>query len=111
VIRGSAINNDGSSKVNYFAPSVDGQAAVIAEALAVADVTADTIDYVETHGTGTPLGDPIEVTALTQAFRVTTEQTGYCGIASVLDILILRQGLPALLRSCRRLSTSKYRLA
>jgi acyl transferase domain-containing protein/thioesterase domain-containing protein/acyl carrier protein len=83
VLRGSAINNDGSGKMNYFAPSVEGQAAVIAEALAVADVTADTIQYVEAHGTGTPLGDPIEISALTQAFRATTAHKGYCRIGSV----------------------------
>lgn len=83
VVKGSAINNDGSGKVGYLAPSVDGQAAAIAEALSVAGVPADSIDYVETHGTGTAMGDPIEVSALTQAFRQTTERTQYCGIGSV----------------------------
>jgi phthiocerol/phenolphthiocerol synthesis type-I polyketide synthase E len=68
VIRGSAINNDGSAKVGYSAPSVEGQAEVIAEALALAGVEADTIGYVEAHGTGTPLGDPIEVAALRRVF-------------------------------------------
>jgi acyl transferase domain-containing protein/thioesterase domain-containing protein len=82
VIRGSAINNDGSRKIGYLAPSVDGQAAVIAEALAIADVSADEISYVESHGTGTNVGDPIEISALTQAFRQTTERKGYCGIGS-----------------------------
>ena len=82
VIRGSAINNDGSRKIGYLAPSVDGQAAVIAEALAVADVSADEISYVETHGTGTNVGDPIEVSALTQAFRQTTQRNAYCAIGS-----------------------------
>lgn len=83
VIKGSAINNDGSGKVGYLAPSVDGQAQAIAEALAVANVPADTITYVEAHGTGTPVGDPIEVAALTQAFRQSTDKTGFCGIGSV----------------------------
>ncbi|MGN9779208.1 hybrid non-ribosomal peptide synthetase/type I polyketide synthase [Micromonospora sp. H33] len=69
VIRGSAVNNDGARKVGFTAPSVDGQADVIAEALGVADVDPDTIGYVEAHGTGTPLGDPIEVTALRSAFH------------------------------------------
>lgn len=83
VIKGSAINNDGSDKAGYLAPSVDGQAAAIAEAHAIADVTADTIDYIECHGTGTYLGDPIEVAALTSAFQETTNDTGFCKIGSV----------------------------
>ena len=74
VIKGSAINNDGSMKVGYTAPSVDGQAAVISEALKVADVDVSTITYIEAHGTGTALGDPIEVTALTQAFDEHVEE-------------------------------------
>ncbi len=69
VVRGSAINNDGSLKAGFTAPSEDGQAEVVAAALAMADVGADTVGYVEMHGTGTPIGDPIEVTALTRAFR------------------------------------------
>src|SRR5262245_19295419 len=83
VIKGSAVNNDGSSKVGYLAPSVDGQSASMAEAHAVAGITADTIDYIECHGTGTYMGDPIEIAALTQAFRETTDKTGFCRIGSV----------------------------
>lgn len=83
VIRGTAMNNDGALKAGYTAPSVDGQAEVIAEALAVADVDAATIGYVEAHGTGTPLGDPIEVAALTTAFREYTQEKGYCALGSV----------------------------
>jgi acyl transferase domain-containing protein/thioesterase domain-containing protein len=82
VIIGSAINNDGAGKVNYLAPSVDGQAGAIVEAIELAGITADTIDYVEAHGTGTRIGDPIEVQALTQAFRNTTDAVGTCGIGS-----------------------------
>ena len=83
VIKGSAINNDGASKAGYLAPSVDGQANAIAEAQIMANTPADTIDYVECHGTGTYLGDPIEVAALTQAFNETTEETGFCKLGSV----------------------------
>ncbi len=83
VIKGSAVNNDGALKVGYTAPSVEGQAIAISEALAVAEVEANTISYVEAHGTGTTLGDPIEMTALTQAFRETTDETQFCAIGSV----------------------------
>jgi acyl transferase domain-containing protein len=83
VIKGSAINNDGSAKAAYTAPGVDGQAEVIAEALAAARVEPETVTYVEAHGTGTALGDPIEVAALTQAFRAATEKKGFCAIGSV----------------------------
>ena len=83
VIKASAINNDGSLKVGYTAPSVDGQREVILEALAVAGVEPETINYIEAHGTGTPLGDPIEIAALTQAFRTRTNKKGFCAIGSV----------------------------
>jgi acyl transferase domain-containing protein/thioesterase domain-containing protein/acyl carrier protein len=83
VIRGSAINNDGSAKVGYLAPSVEGQAKAVAEAIAVAGVAAETITYIETHGTGTSIGDPIEVTALTQAFNASTDRKGFCAIGSL----------------------------
>jgi len=84
VIRGSALNNDGSTKMTYAAPNAAGQADVIAEAHAVADVDASTVSYVETHGTGTPLGDPIEIEGLRQAFGVSEEaRPGPCYIGSV----------------------------
>jgi acyl transferase domain-containing protein/acyl carrier protein len=83
VIRGAAINNDGAAKVGYTAPSVEGQAEVIAMAQAMAEVNPETITYIEAHGTGTPLGDPIEIAALTQVFRRKTGRRGFCGIGSV----------------------------
>jgi len=83
IIKGTAINNDGSLKVGFTAPSIDGQASVIEEALALAEVEPQTITYIETHGTGTSLGDPIEVAALTQAFRTQTVAKNYCAIGSL----------------------------
>ncbi|HXO19155.1 MAG TPA: polyketide synthase, partial [Thermoanaerobaculia bacterium] len=83
VIRGTAVNNDGSLRVGFSAPGVEGQMAVIAEALSAAAVDPDTISYVEAHGTATPLGDPIEVEALTRAYRSHTRRKGFCALGSV----------------------------
>jgi amino acid adenylation domain-containing protein/non-ribosomal peptide synthase protein (TIGR01720 family) len=83
VIKGSAINNDGSLKVGYTAPSVEGQSEVILAAQAIAGVPADSIGYIEAHGTGTHLGDPVEIAALTQAFRASTPKRKFCAIGSV----------------------------
>lgn len=84
VIRASAVNNDGAGKVSYTAPSVEGQAEVILLAQTLAGVTPDQISYVETHGTGTPLGDPIELAGLTQAFRAGgSTGKGFCAIGSL----------------------------
>jgi acyl transferase domain-containing protein/thioesterase domain-containing protein/acyl carrier protein len=82
VIKASAINNDGAGKVGYLAPSVDGHAAVVTEAIELAGVQAESIQYLEAHGTGTPVGDPIEVAALTQAFGRFTRATGFCRLGS-----------------------------
>jgi len=82
VIKGSAVNNDGSEKAGYTAPSVNSQADVVVEALANAGVEADSISYIEAHGSGTPVGDPIEIRALTKAFRIFTPRSGYCAIGS-----------------------------
>jgi acyl transferase domain-containing protein len=82
VIRGSAVNNDGRTKPSFTAPGVEGQAAAAATALRRAAVSARDIRFVETHGTGTPMGDPIEVAALTRAFRHSTDDTGYCWLGS-----------------------------
>ncbi|MEW5928133.1 MAG: amino acid adenylation domain-containing protein [Gemmatimonadota bacterium] len=81
VILGSAVNNDGAAKVGYTAPSVEGQIEVIATAHAVAGIPAESITYVEAHGTATPLGDPVEVAALTRAFD--TDARGFCALGSV----------------------------
>ncbi len=83
VIKGSAINNDGALKVGFTAPSAEGQAQVIAEALDIAGVEPETVTYIEAHGTATPLGDPIEIAALTQAFRAGTQKKNFCAIGSV----------------------------
>jgi acyl transferase domain-containing protein len=83
VIRGIAVNNDGAGKAGYTAPSVEGQVEVIATAQALAGVSARSIGYVEAHGTATPLGDPIEIAALTQAFRAGTDDVGYCRLGSL----------------------------
>jgi acyl transferase domain-containing protein len=83
IVASSAVNNDGGRKVGYLAPSVDGYAEVVAEALALADLSAERVQYIESHGTGTAVGDPIEIEALTQAFRASTSRTGFCGIGSV----------------------------
>ena len=84
IIRGSAINNDGSMKMGYAAPNPAAQADVIAEAHAVSDIDSSTVSYVETHGTGTPLGDPIEIQGLRTAFGVSqTTRPGPCVLGSV----------------------------
>jgi 3-oxoacyl-(acyl-carrier-protein) synthase/thioesterase domain-containing protein/acyl carrier protein len=84
VIKGFALNNDGAQKAGFTAPSVDGQADVIGRALAMAGFDASSIGYVEAHGTATPLGDPIEVEALTQAFREAgARERGACALGSV----------------------------
>jgi acyl transferase domain-containing protein/glutamate-1-semialdehyde aminotransferase len=83
VIKGVGVNNDGSARVSFAAPSVDGQAEAIAMAQASAGVDPDSISYVETHGTGTALGDPVEIAGLTQAFRLSTGRNQFCAIGSV----------------------------
>ena len=82
VISGFAANNDGSTKVGYVAPSIDGQARVISLAHETAGVDPASIGYIEAHGTGTPLGDPIELAGLTQGFRARTAKTQFCTIGT-----------------------------
>ncbi len=83
VIKGSAVNNDGSLKVSYSAPSVVGQANVVMQALRETKIPAESIGYIEAHGTGTNLGDPIELASLTKAFRSQTDEVGFCPIGSL----------------------------
>ncbi|HZH74360.1 MAG TPA: amino acid adenylation domain-containing protein [Mariniphaga sp.] len=82
-IIGSSVNNDGSLKVGYTAPSVDGQAAVVTMAQELANINPETIEFIEAHGTGTKLGDPIEVTALTRSFREMTSKRNFCALGSI----------------------------
>jgi len=83
VIKGSAINNDGSQKVGFTAPSIEGQVEVVAQALANADLESTDISYIEAHGTGTKLGDPIEIAALDEVFTDDRQAVGKCAIGSV----------------------------
>ncbi|MGW2634473.1 amino acid adenylation domain-containing protein [Streptomyces chattanoogensis] len=83
LIRASAVNNDGARKSGYTAPSIAGQAELVAGVHRLAGITADRVGHLEAHGTATLLGDPIEVAALTEAFRRTTTATGFCALGSV----------------------------
>ncbi|ONI91075.1 polyketide synthase type I [Saccharothrix sp. ALI-22-I] len=83
VLKGTAVGNDGNAKAGFAAPSPDGVAAVVSAALRVSGVPADALRYVEAHGTATPLGDHVELSALTEALRRTTEKMGFCGLGSV----------------------------
>lgn len=110
VILGGAINNDGNKKAGYTAPSVEGQVEVITEALAIADVSADTITYVEAHGTATPIGDPIEVTSLTDSFRMHTGRKQFCAIGSAktnIGHTDIASGAAALIKTAMCLKTRR----
>ncbi len=99
VILGSAINNDGARKVGFLAPSVEGQAEVIGEAIDFAGVAPESIGYVEAHGTGTRVGDPIEVRALTQAFRGASGHTALGSLKSNLGHLDSAAGVAGLIKT------------
>ncbi|HET7460395.1 MAG TPA: beta-ketoacyl synthase N-terminal-like domain-containing protein [Longimicrobium sp.] len=110
VILASAINNDGSAKIGFTAPRVEGQAAAIRAAHAAADVDPATITYVEAHGTGTELGDPIEIEALTQAFRAGTDRTGFCAVGSIktnIGHLDVAAGIAGFIKTTLALSTGE----
>jgi len=83
VVTGAAINNDGLRKASYTAPGLDGQEDVISKAHSIAGIDPETITYIETHGTGTAVGDPVEISALTKAFRRRTSRKNFCAIGSV----------------------------
>lgn len=110
IVKGSAVNNDAAMKAGYTAPSVSAQARVIAEAQAMARAGADTISYIETHGTGTALGDPVEIAALTKAFRAGTQRKGYCAIGSVktnIGHLDTAAGVAGLIKVVKALTAKK----
>ncbi len=103
VLKGAALNNDGARKMSFTAPAVDGQADVIAMAQSMAGFAPETIGYVEAHGTATPLGDPVEIEALTQAFRERTDRKQFCAIGSIkgnLGHLVSAAGVAGLIKTC-----------
>ncbi len=102
VIKGTAINNDGNRKVGLIAPSVQGQVEVIVAAQELAQVSAGGISYLEAHGTGTLVGDPIEIAALTEAFRRGTDRRQFCALGSVktnVGHLISAAGIAGLIKT------------
>ncbi len=110
VIKGSAAANDGSAKVGFTAPGIHGQAKVAAEALAMAGVSADSISYLEATGTATELGDPLEIAALTSAYRLGTQRRGYCPIGSVksnIGHLDAASGVAAVIKTALALEREK----
>lgn len=83
VIKGAAFNNDGSAKVGYSAPSIEGERNAIKSAQILSEIDEETITYIETHGTATPMGDPIEIQALTEAFSEATDKLNFCALGAV----------------------------
>jgi polyketide synthase PksJ len=109
VIKGVATNNDGNEKINYTAPSVPGQANVIRDALAISGVSAETIQYIETHGTGTKLGDPIEISGLIKGFNSSLVDE-YCALGSVkanIGHLDVAAGMAGLIKTVQALKNKK----
>jgi len=110
VIEGVGVNNDGSARVSFAAPSVEGQAEAIAMAQALAGVDPASIGYVEAHGTGTALGDPVEIAGLTQAFRLGTDRKQFCAIGSVktnIGHLDAAAGIAGLIKTSLALKNAK----
>ncbi len=110
LIRGEAVNNDGRHKASFTAPSVDGQAAVIAAAQRAAGIGARDVSYVETHGTATPMGDPVEVEGLSRAFRHTTADEGFCRIGSLksnVGHLVIAAGAAGVIKTALSLAAER----
>ena len=108
VMLGAAVNNDGSERASFTAPSPDGQAAVIAAAHDAAGIDARTLSYIEAHGTATPLGDPIEIEGLTRAFSRHTRDKGFCAIGSLksnVGHMVIAAGSASLIKTALALST------
>ncbi|HEU4726876.1 MAG TPA: amino acid adenylation domain-containing protein, partial [Kofleriaceae bacterium] len=107
VLLGAAVNNDGSERASFTAPSPEGQAAVIAAAHDAAGIDARTLSYVEAHGTATPLGDPIEIEGLTRAFSRHTQERGFCAIGSLksnVGHMVIAAGAASLIKTALALS-------
>ncbi len=110
VIKATTVNNDGSEKMGFTAPSVKGQSSVISETLALAEIDVETVTYVETHGTGTMLGDPIEIEGLTKAFKAFTDKTQFCAVGSIktnIGHLSVASGVTGLMKICMMLKNKK----
>jgi acyl transferase domain-containing protein/acyl carrier protein len=106
VILGTAVFNDGGGKNSLAAPAIDGEMAAISRALEVARVGAETIEFIETHGTGTRMGDPIEVEATTQVFRRETRKTQYCALGAVkanIGHTVAAAGILGMIKTCMAL--------
>jgi acyl transferase domain-containing protein len=102
VIKGSAVNNDGSLKAGFTAPGVKGQAGVISQALAKARISPDTVGCIEAHGTGTELGDPIEIAGLKKVFQNGFRKKNWCAVGSVktnIGHLIAAAGIAGLIKT------------
>ncbi len=110
VIKGSSINNDGNSKVSYMAPSIDGQVEVVSQAINKAEIPYETVRFIEAHGTGTKLGDPIEVAALSQAFSKQTSKKQFCALGAVktnIGHLDTASGMAGLIKTVLSLKNQK----
>ncbi len=111
VIRGFALNNDGSSRVGYTAPSVEGQSSVIAMAQEASGIDPRTIGYIEAHGTGTPLGDPIELAALSKAFRAHTDAKQFCVVGTAktnIGHLDIASGVAGMIHATQIVRSGKF---